>query len=100
MKEHAEDVDPKILRAMVRTVSLFPVGSHVRRNNGGLARVVSINPDNFYRPQVEVVLDPSGQRVRGGRVIDLADSPFLHIVGPVPEEAALAETTGPERGRI
>jgi HD-GYP domain-containing protein (c-di-GMP phosphodiesterase class II) len=82
MKDHSQEYDSRVFRAMVRQISLFPVGSRVRLNNGSIARVASINPDNFYRPKVEMVQDPSGKKMVGGSSVDLADSPFLYITGP------------------
>ena len=84
MKRQAE-FDPEIFRAMVKQISLFPVGSWVRLNNGSIARVVSINTGNFYRPRLEILRDGTGKKVAGS-VVNLADSP-LHITGPLPEDA-------------
>jgi HD-GYP domain-containing protein (c-di-GMP phosphodiesterase class II) len=84
-REHGDDFDRGVFRALLRSVSLFPVGSRVALSNGSTARVASINPDNFYRPEVEIVLDAAGEPVPPGHVMDLAESPFLHITGPVRE---------------
>jgi HD-GYP domain-containing protein (c-di-GMP phosphodiesterase class II) len=82
LTSHADDFDRRIFRAMVRQISPFPVGSRVRLNNGSTARVTSANPDNFYRPKVEILADPDGKRLAGRRVMDLDDSPYLYITGP------------------
>jgi HD-GYP domain-containing protein (c-di-GMP phosphodiesterase class II) len=92
LKNHAEDFDRRIFRAMVRQISPFPVGSRVTLNNGSTARVTSVNPDNFYRPKVEVLVDPDGKRLTGGRVMDLDESPFLYITGPFVEDGAVGAT--------
>jgi HD-GYP domain-containing protein (c-di-GMP phosphodiesterase class II) len=81
LKNHADDFDRKVFRSMVRQISPYPAGSRVRLNNGSTARVASVNPDNFYRPKVEILCDPTGKRVSGGAVMDLDRSPFLYIIG-------------------
>ena len=88
LKNHGDDFDRRIFRAMVRQISPFPVGSRVRLNNGSTARVTWANPDNFYRPKVEILADPGGERLANGRVMDLDDSPFLYITGPSVEGEA------------
>jgi HD-GYP domain-containing protein (c-di-GMP phosphodiesterase class II) len=88
LRNHGDDFDPGIFRAMVRQISPFPIGSQVRLNNGSTARVTAINPDNFYRPKVEILADSGGKRLAGGRVMDLDDSPYLYITGPFVEGEA------------
>ena len=86
LKNHADDFDRKVFRSMVRQISPYPAGSRVRLNNGSTARVAAVNPDNFYRPKVEILCDPTGKRLAGGAVMDLERSPFLYIIGPSRDE--------------
>lgn len=75
-----------ILKALIRALSAFPVGSLVRLNTGEIGRVVARNRDFPLRPVVEVL-------VRGERwletpvVIDLSQNPLQHIQDSVAEEA-------------
>lgn len=72
--------DPVAVRALLKTVSLFPIGSFVALNNGGLGRVLRANGDAFVRPIIELY-GPSG---RGDpSVIDLAQEPSLHVTRAV-----------------
>jgi putative nucleotidyltransferase with HDIG domain len=59
---------PALLRQFIRVVGLFPVGSLVRLDTGAIAIVTHEHPEDPFRPQVKVVLDPSGQRL---------DEPYL-----------------------
>jgi hypothetical protein len=66
----------------------------VELSSGDLARVVSLNEDNHFRPRVEITASAGGQDPGERRVIDLARAPFLHIrhrvKGPGPSEARVA----------
>lgn len=88
MKERMESFERGIFRAMVRQISLFPVGSLVELSNGCVARVTSINPENYYRPGIELLTDAAGKPAAQRLPLDLADSPFLHITGPLRGERA------------
>lgn len=75
----------RILKALIRALSAFPVGSLVRLNTGEIGRVIAKNPTFPLRPVVEV-LARQGKRLEDPVVIDLAQRPLLHIQGSVVEE--------------
>ncbi len=80
-----------VLKALVRSVGLFPVGTHVRLNSGEIARVLRGRPANPMRPEVEVVLDTQKRRLAPTKYIDLMLTPHLYIFKPIsPEELAEA----------
>lgn len=72
--------DPKILKAMINTISIFPVGSYVQLNTGEIAKVVSVNKQRPVRPVVEVVKDTNGNIVDSPYRIDLEKEPLIYIV--------------------
>ncbi len=73
----ARDLDPDVVRLLVETVGLFPVGTTVRLSDGSMAIVVEPNPGDPVRPQVSVVADAQGRPVPR-YLCDLADGE-LHI---------------------
>jgi hypothetical protein len=82
---------PVLFRALLLTIPIFPVGAYVELSSGDLARVVSLNENNHFRPRVELTTgsaDPAAER----RIVDLARAPFLHIrqrvAGAMPASAA------------
>ena len=78
-----------VLKGLVRSVGLFPVGTHVRLNSGEIARVLRGRPANPMRPEVEVVLDTRKRRLAPTKYIDLLSTPHLYIFKPIsPEELA------------
>jgi HD-GYP domain-containing protein (c-di-GMP phosphodiesterase class II) len=78
-----------VLKALVRSVGLFPVGTHVRLNSGEIARVLRGRPSNPMRPEVDVVLDTQKRPVAPTKYIDLMSTPHLYVFKPIsPEELA------------
>lgn len=46
--------DPMAVRALLATVSLFPIGSYVQLNNGQKAKVIRTNGDFYTKPVVQI----------------------------------------------
>lgn len=79
MEQHGRRFPPALFRALLKAIPIFPIDSLVELSSGDLARVVSLNEDNHFRPRVEITASASGQEPGERRVIDLARAPFLHI---------------------
>jgi len=79
MEQHGRRFSPTLFRALLKAVPIFPIGCLVELSSGDLARVVSLNEDNHFRPRVEITASVSGEEQGDRRVIDLARAPFLHI---------------------
>jgi HD-GYP domain-containing protein (c-di-GMP phosphodiesterase class II) len=77
-----ESFPPALIKALLNEVSVFPPGTLVLLNTGETGLVTGVNRNHPLRPRIEVV-DSRGQQVPSPKVIDLAESPFLYITGPV-----------------
>lgn len=66
--------DPHLIKVFVNSIGIFPIGSLVLLDTGGLGIVVqpSSNPKRADRPKVKVIADPSGQETDGD-VVDLSE---------------------------
>lgn len=76
--------DRKIVRALVESVGLYPVGSYIRLNTGQTAQVIGVHAKFIDRPIVSV--SPSGETDRDcGIVLDLTEhEPWeLHVMGAI-----------------
>ena len=73
--------DPEIVRALLQTISLFPIGSYVEMSDGRQGKVLRANPDHPDRPIVEL----AGVRSADGqpRLVDLSQEDGLRIVRPL-----------------
>ena len=76
----------RILKALIQTLSSFPVGSLVLLSTGDIGRVVAKNKNFPLRPVVEVIVR-RGKWLEEPTVIDLSQSPLHHIEDSFAEEA-------------
>ena len=65
-------IDGSVPRAMLRVLSLFPIGSRVQLSDGSLARVVRANADDFTCPVVQLLSD--ADETQHAPLLDLAYS--------------------------
>ena len=68
-----------IIKIFLNQISLFPVNSLIKLNNGSIGRVISTNKNQPLRPTIELLYDGSGNRLRKPQVIRLSDNPLLYI---------------------
>jgi HD-GYP domain-containing protein (c-di-GMP phosphodiesterase class II) len=67
------------LKGLIRGLSTFPVGSHVRLNSMEIARIVATNPAFPLRPVIAIVTGPRGERLNPPRRVDLSTNTLLYI---------------------
>jgi HD-GYP domain-containing protein (c-di-GMP phosphodiesterase class II) len=72
-----------IVRDFLKIMSLYPIGSCVRLNNGDIARVISSCERQLTRPSVKVIIDRNGFPVRDGATINLKNEELIFIREPV-----------------
>jgi HD-GYP domain-containing protein (c-di-GMP phosphodiesterase class II) len=77
---------PNVVKAFLNQISLFPVNTHIRLNNGSIGRVISTDQRQPMRPTIELLYDGLGRKIDKGKIIQLSESPLLHIVGSVDEK--------------
>jgi HD-GYP domain-containing protein (c-di-GMP phosphodiesterase class II) len=86
--------DSDTLRFFLRTISLYPIGTYVRLNNGQIGRVVRTNPQAYDRPSIEIVGETPT------RLVALVDSPDLRVVDIIDAEQAAEEVFVHQTGQI
>ncbi|MFC1868350.1 HD-GYP domain-containing protein [Thermodesulfobacteriota bacterium] len=70
---------PKIVKIFLTQISMFPVNSYIKLNNGSVGRVISTDMNQPLRPTIELLFDRSGNRLSDKPVICLSDNPLLYI---------------------
>ena len=87
MRSKSESFSPALIKALLSEISVFPPGTLVRLNTGEVGQVIAVNRNHPLRPKVEVVTDAKGNPLPGTKTIELSETPFLYITGPVSEGA-------------
>ena len=55
LKNNKQYYDENVIKALLYSLSLFPIGGYVYLSNGKIAQVVDVNPENPKSPIVQVV---------------------------------------------
>ena len=77
-------VDPDVVRALLRMISLFPIGSLVTLSDGSLAAVLRRNAENYSKPIVKIIQDKgAASQANSDGLVDLSNSE-LEIVQAFP----------------
>lgn len=81
LSDNARRFDPDIIRAMIQSMGIYPVGSIVLMNNSVIARVLQSHQDAPLRPIIRVLIDEFGNpyTMNEGDVIDLLENRNLFI---------------------
>ena len=79
-------LDPAVIRALLKVMSLFPVGSWVQLSDGRIGKVVGANPDRIDRPLVNIVWDGERKKIITPELVDLAKSPGVKVAKDVSAE--------------
>jgi HD-GYP domain-containing protein (c-di-GMP phosphodiesterase class II) len=92
-KESAFPID--VMKAFLKEITLYPEGCHVLLNNKFVCEVVAINRNNPLRPDVRVVIDHLGRKVRDDKIIRLIEFPMYNIIDSVSQGEIKEVLTGP-----
>jgi len=73
--------DPDVLKAFIKTMGVYPIGSIILLNNGVIARVTEVQGDAPLRPRIRILIDKSGKMFKQdeGELIDLLTEKSLFI---------------------
>lgn len=77
--------DAQVVRALLNTVTLFPIGSYVALNDGRLGKVIRSNGDVYDRPILEVW--QRGNLSSDSTIVDLSQQSDLKVVRALPKLA-------------
>ena len=79
LQDNGKYYDPTVIKALLYTISLFPIGANVFLNNGKIAQVVDVNPTNPKLPVVqlfgekdekgEAIIIQTGEDIKISRVL-------------------------------
>jgi response regulator RpfG family c-di-GMP phosphodiesterase len=70
---------PRIIKAFLERVGMYPRGTFVELNTKEIAQVMWQNPKMPLCPMVRVIYDHEGKKIDGGRQIDLSQGTRIYI---------------------
>jgi HD-GYP domain-containing protein (c-di-GMP phosphodiesterase class II) len=79
LDEESMGFDPHFMKALLRYVSIYPVGTWVSISTGEVGEVVMTNKDTPMRPTVNVTYDRQGKSLMRPRVVDLSKQLLIHV---------------------
>ena len=77
--------DYEVIKAMIQSIGVYPIGSIVLMNDTSIARVAGIAPDAPLRPLIRVLIDETGHQYPNnkGKSIDLREYKNTFIIKAV-----------------
>lgn len=91
LSDNSRRFDPDVLKAFVRSMGIYPIGSIVVLNNAAVARVIDTHADAPLRPRLRIIVDEFSKHFKddSGDTIDLLAEKSLFIARAVdPRELA------------
>ena len=76
----SKQYDPAVLKALVFTLSLYPLGTYVLLSNQAQGIVVDTNPAKPRLPVVRMLLDPAGEPVAKGAIVQTTEDGSSSVV--------------------
>jgi HD-GYP domain-containing protein (c-di-GMP phosphodiesterase class II) len=96
LSDNGRHFDPRVLKAFLESMGIYPIGSVVQMNNSAIGRVTAIHAEAPLRPVVELIVDEYGHQLGERDTVDLLAKKGLFIVKAVdPRSLGLP----PEAGR-
>lgn len=81
LSDNSRRFDPDVIKAFIRSMGIYPIGSIVLLNNAAIARVLESHSDAPLRPRIKVIVDEFGKHFKDdeGEVVDLLAEKTLFI---------------------
>jgi len=81
LSDNARRFDPDIIKAMIQSMGIYPIGSIVLMNNSSIARVIESNREAPLRPVIRILIDEFARpfTLNEGEQINLMENRTLFI---------------------
>ncbi len=88
LRDAGKFYDEKVLRALVLTLSIYPIGTHVELGNKSVGVVIRTNPASPKLPVVRLLVNGDGQPYPDLPMVQVEESGELSIQRPLTSEEA------------
>jgi len=83
ISDNFKKFDPNIVKAFLKGMGIYPIGSIVLLNNSTIGRVIEIHDDAPLRPKIEIIINELGIKMEKSVIIDLLKNSNYFIVKAV-----------------
>jgi HD-GYP domain-containing protein (c-di-GMP phosphodiesterase class II) len=83
LSDNGRYFDPRVLKAFLESMGIYPIGSMVQMNNSAIGRVTAVHAEAPLRPVVELIVDEYGNQLGERETVDLLAKKGLFIVKAV-----------------
>ena len=83
-----KQLDPDVVKCVVKTTGVYPVGTLVLMSNISVARVMESSEDSLFLPVVRIIAKGHGE-IKTGTVVNLKEQRSVFIVRPLSREEAM-----------
>ncbi len=80
LNDNGRHFDPRVLKAFLESMGIYPIGSLVQLNNSSIGRVTVTHSEAPLRPVVELIIDEYGNSLSEREAVDLLERKGLFIV--------------------
>jgi hypothetical protein len=87
-QKNRKQYDEKILKALVYTLSVYPVGTAVQLSNNSRGIVLKTDPAKPRCPVVKVVRDPEGNKLVDPQLVQVSDTQGLSVTAVLTADEA------------
>lgn len=86
MGSQRKSFSSKIVKTLIKQLSVFPIQSYVRLNSHAIGRVIGSSEAHLLRPTIQVLYDSQGRKPANKRIIKLHEEPLLYIIDSIHEK--------------
>ena len=86
LREMVDSYDEKVISALINSISIFPLGSYVRLENGAIGIVVDTGKDNPRYPVVKLHLDENNHMYKEQPVVITREGDGMSVIGVLSDE--------------
>ena len=83
LQDMGKQYDDKIVKALVFTLSVYPIGTVVQLTNKSIAIVTKTTPNNPKQPVVKVLTSETGEKLTEKIIVDLSQNNKMQIARPL-----------------
>jgi HD-GYP domain-containing protein (c-di-GMP phosphodiesterase class II) len=84
LKQKGRFFSTNMIKALINSLSFYPVGQFVKLNNGMIGKVIKTYPENPVRPDVQVLINSLGEKLETPKIVKLVEDRVIVVDSCLP----------------